>query len=110
MKNCFGGKHSTTQMNAFLIDGKLITDKNDMCDMWANHFEDLRKPSFDYDFFDRVATRVRNFFASCQNELPCTLNEPLQHQEVFKVIHFSTQMSSQSSTWEMTAQIKLDIT
>ena len=27
-----------------------------------------------------------------------------------KVIHFSTQMSSQSPTWKMTTQIKLDIT
>ena len=27
-----------------------------------------------------------------------------------KVIYFSTQMSSQSSTWKMTTQIKLDLT
>ena len=57
--------------------------------MWANHFEDLGKPSvspcFDHEFSDRVATRVRNTFASCQNELPGTLNEPLQYQEVFNV-------------------------
>ena len=76
-------------MNAFLIDGKWITDKNDIRDMWANHFEDLGKPSvsacFDNEFSDRVATRVRNIFASCQNELPGTLNEPLQYQEVFNV-------------------------
>ena len=54
----------------------------------ANHFEDLGKssvsPSFDHDFSDRVATRFRNIFASCQNELK-TLNEPLQYQEVFNV-------------------------
>ena len=83
------GKRSTTQMNAFLTDGKLTTDKNDICDMWANHFEVLGKPSispsFDHDFFDRVATRARNIFASCQNELPGTLNEPLQYQEVFNI-------------------------
>ena len=76
-------------MNAFLIDGKWITDKNDMSDMWANRFEDLGKPSvspcFDFEFSDRVATRVRNTFASCRNELPGTLNEPLQYQEVFNV-------------------------
>ena len=53
------GQRSTTQMNAFLIDGKLITDKNDI--------------------------RVKNIFAWCQNELPGTLNEPLQYQEVFNV-------------------------
>ena len=76
-------------MNAFLIDGKLITDKNDIRDMRANHFEELGKPSvspsFDHDFSDRVATLVWNIFASRQNELPGTLNEPLQYQEVFKV-------------------------
>ena len=81
--------YSTTQMNAFLIDGKWITDKNDICDMWANHFEDLGKPSvspcFDHEFSDRVAVHVRNIFASCQNELPGTLNEPLQYQKVFNV-------------------------
>ena len=82
-------QRSTTQMNAFLTDGKWITDKNDICDMWANHFEDLGKPSvspcFDHEFSDRVATRIRNIFASCQNELHRTLNEPLQYQEVFNV-------------------------
>ena len=31
-------------------------------------------------------------------------------REKIKVIHFSTQMSSQSSTWKMATQIKLDIT
>ena len=76
-------------MNAFLIDGKWITDKNDIRDMWANHFEDLGKhsvsPCFDHEFSDRVASRVRNIFASCQNELPRTFNEPLQYQEVFNV-------------------------
>ena len=83
------GQRSTTQMNACLLDGKWITDKNDIRDMWANHFEDLGKPSvslcFDHEFSDRVASRVKNIFASCQNELPGTLNEPLQYQEVFNV-------------------------
>ena len=50
------GQRSTTQMNAFLIDGKWITDKNDIRDLWANHFEDLGKPSvspcFDHEFSD----------------------------------------------------------
>ena len=83
------GQRSTTQVNAFLIDGNWITDKNDIRDMWANYFEDLGKPSFslcfDHEFSVRAATRVRNIFASCQNELPGTLNEPLQYQEVFNV-------------------------
>ena len=70
-------------MNAFLIDGKLITDKNDIRDMWANHFEDLSKPSvspsFDHDFSTQLPPVVRNIFASCQNELQGTLNESLQY-------------------------------
>ena len=71
------GQRSTTQMNAFITDGKLVTaDKNHIRDMWANHVEDLGKPSvspsFDHDFSERVATRVRNIFASCRNELPGT--------------------------------------
>ena len=41
-------------MNAFLIDRKLIIDKNAIHDMWTDHFEDLGKPSvsstFDNDF------------------------------------------------------------
>ena len=73
-------------MNAFLIGGKLITDENDVLDIWANHFEDLGKPSvspsFDLDFSYRAATHVRNIFVLCQNELPGTLNESLQYQEV----------------------------
>ena len=32
------------------------------------------------------------------------------HQELFKVIHFSTMMSNQRSTWNTTTPIKLDIT
>ena len=39
------GQRSTTQMSVFLIDEKLITDKSDIRDMWADHFEDLGKPN-----------------------------------------------------------------
>ena len=95
--NLLKGQRSTTQMNAFLIDEKWITDKNDVREMWANHFEDLGKPSvspcFDHEFSDRVASRVRNIFASCQNELPGTLNEPIQYQEVFNVCSLSQVLS-----------------
>ena len=59
-------------MNAFLIDGKWITDKNDIRDKWENHFQDLGKPSvspcFGHEFSDRVATR------SCQ-EYFCILSK-----------------------------------
>ena len=67
-------------MNAFLIDGKWVTDKNDIRDGKPSV-----SPCFDHEFSDRVATHVKNIFVSCQNELPVTLNEPLQYQEVFNV-------------------------
>ena len=34
-------QRSSIQMSAFLVNGKLITDKYDICDMWAGHFEEL---------------------------------------------------------------------
>ena len=32
-------------MSAFLVDGKMITDKTDILNMWADHFEILGRPS-----------------------------------------------------------------
>ena len=46
---------STTQMNAFLIDGKWITGKNDILDTCANHFENLGKPSVSHCFDHEVS-------------------------------------------------------
>ena len=34
-------QRSSTQMSAFLVNGKMITDKYDILDMWADHFEEL---------------------------------------------------------------------
>ena len=71
------GQRSTTQMNAFLIDGKWITDKNYIHDMCENHFENLRKLQLAFALIMNLPTEW-NIFASCQNELLGTLNEPLQ--------------------------------
>ena len=30
---------ASSQMSAFIVDGKMITDKNHICKMWAEHFE-----------------------------------------------------------------------
>ena len=53
---------SSSQMSAFLIDGKMITDKNDILEMWAEHFEKLGTTStntnFDRVFLDRVSASV----------------------------------------------------
>ena len=49
----------------FFIDGKMITDKNDIREMWAEHFEKLGAPStntnFDSVFLDRVSAIVQEF-------------------------------------------------
>ena len=38
-------QRSSSQMSAFLVDGKMITDKTDILNMWADHFETLGTPS-----------------------------------------------------------------
>ena len=80
------GQGSTSQMTAFLIDGKIITDKKQILDMWANHFEAMGTPSvsarYDSDFFTRIATSVKDIFTSCIENPSRVLNEPLQYDEV----------------------------
>ena len=47
-------QRSSSQMSAFVVNGELLTDKNKIRDMWADHFEALGSPSeietFDKDF------------------------------------------------------------
>ena len=49
----FKGQRSISQMTAFLVDGKLITDKKQIRKVWADHFEALGTPSVSvrYDIF-----------------------------------------------------------
>ena len=62
------GQRSSSQMSAFLVGGKLITDKSRIRNMWADHFEFLGKPSsnanFDSNFLARVANTVQELFPS----------------------------------------------
>ena len=37
----FLSQKSSSKMSAFVIDGKMITDKNDIREMWAEYFEKL---------------------------------------------------------------------
>ena len=80
---------SSSQMSAFLIDGKMITDKNDIREMWAEHFEKLGTPStntnFDSVFLDRVSASVQEFMTSCKNDSFGDLNDPLRYEEVANV-------------------------
>ena len=56
-------QRSSSQMSAFVMNGELLTDKNKIRDMWADHFEALGSPSeietFDKDFFSKVSDSVR---------------------------------------------------
>ena len=63
------GHRSTSQMNDFLVDGNLLTDRTKTRDMWADHFESLGTPSnssnFHNDFCRRVTTRVHDVLETC---------------------------------------------
>ena len=73
-------------MAAFLIDGKIITDKKQILDMWADHFEALGTPSvsarYDNDFCTRIATSVKDILTYCMEDPSGVLNESLQYDEV----------------------------
>ena len=76
-------------MSSFLVDGKLITDKKQIREMWADHFEELGAPSentqFDSDFLTRVTTNVQEIFISCTDDPSGVLSGPLQYEEVARV-------------------------
>ena len=50
-------------MSVFIVNGELLTDKNKIRDMWADHFEARGFPSeiktFHKDFFNKVSDSVR---------------------------------------------------
>ena len=58
-------------MSAFLVNDNLLTDRNLIRDMWADHFEALGTPSeneyFDNTFLNRVVSGVPEIFDSCTN-------------------------------------------
>ena len=78
-----------SEMSAFLLDGKMITDKNDIREMWAEHFEKLGTSStntnFDSLFLDRISASVQKFVTSCKNNPFGDLNELLTYEEVANV-------------------------
>ena len=79
-------QRSSSQMSAFLVNGKLITDKNKIREMWADHFEALGTPSdcvaFNNVFFSRVSDRVKSIHQTCIDDPSGVLCEPLQYEEV----------------------------
>ena len=73
-------------MSAFLVNGNLLTDRNFIRDMWADHFEALGTLSeseyFDNAFLNRVVSGVREIFDSCTNNPFALLCEPLDYDEI----------------------------
>ena len=80
------GQRSSSRMSASLVGGKLITDKNSIRNMWADHFEFLEKPlsnaNFDSNFLARVANTVQELFVSFTDDPSGTLIESLTYEEV----------------------------
>ena len=93
MKNCFGkllkGQRSSSQMSAFLVEDRLITDKNLIREMWVNHFEALGIPSnsenFDSNFLAPVTAGVEESFKICSEDPSGALCVPLEYEEVASV-------------------------
>ena len=83
------GQRHSSQMHAFLIEGKLLSVLDKIRDTWANHFETPGTPfassNFDNDFYDQVTTRVQGIFINCTEDSSGVLNEPLQYEEVAEV-------------------------
>ena len=78
------GQRCSSQMSAFLVNGELITDKNEIRNMWADHFEALGTLSSNTNY-DKVTTSVKEIFESCIRDPFGVLSEPLTYEEVVKV-------------------------
>ena len=75
------GQKSSSQMSAFFVNGSLITDINEIRNMWADHFEALGTPSesatYDNGFAAQVSAHVKESFEACLDDPGGILNEPL---------------------------------
>ena len=82
-------QRSSSQMNSFFVDGKLITDRKQIREMWAGHFEELGTPSknthFNSDFLTSVTANVQEVFTSCTDDPSGVMSGPLQYEEVARV-------------------------
>ena len=69
-----------------MVNGNLLTDKDMIRDMWADHFEVLGTPSendnFDGDFLTSVADTVQEPLIYFSNDPNGPLCEPLRCEEV----------------------------
>ena len=83
------GQKSSSQMSAFLVNGSLITDINEIRIMWADHFEALGTPSesatYDNGFAALVSAHVEETVEACLDDPEGILNEPLTYDEIANV-------------------------
>ena len=100
-------------MSACLVNGKLITDKYDIRDMCADHFEELGTPDLqtDYDnnFAAPVSAHVANFCKTCLDHPVGVLNEPLSY---FKRLQKFVQVENRASPvspWIMSTFVLLGL-
>ena len=77
-------QRSSSQMSVFVVNGELLTDKNKIRDMWADHFEALGSPSeietFEKDLFNKVSDSVRESLFSFLTDPSGVLSEPLEKE------------------------------
>ena len=82
------GQKSSSQMSAFLVNGSLITDINEIRNMWADHFQALGTSSesatYDNGFAAQVSAHVRETFDACLDDRGI-LNDPLTYDEIASV-------------------------
>ena len=66
------GQKSSSQMSAFLVNGSLITDINEIRNMWADHFEALGTPlesaTYDNGFAALVSAHVKETIEACLDD------------------------------------------
>ena len=74
------GQKSSSQISAFLVNGSLITDINEIRNMWADHFEALGTPS-------ESATYDNGFAALVSAHVKETVEDVLMTPEVFLTSH-----------------------
>ena len=83
------GQKSSSQMSAFLVNGSLITDVNEIRIMWVDHFEALGTPSesatYDNGFAGLVSAYVNETVEACLDDPGGILNEPLTYDEIANV-------------------------
>ena len=79
-------QHSSSQISAFLVNGRLIMNENYIRDMWADHFEALGTHTvnlnFDDEFADYISTHVQTIFQNCTSDSTGALSGPLTYEEV----------------------------